>query len=236
MRYQYLDILRWLCILLMISFHLNYSLVNIFENQVLNFSETFWYLLGKLSALGFMMISGVSYYLASKKYSPQQLQRKYFRYSGVLTIIALGITLLTYFFIPSQLILFGILHLFAVSFFLLPFVTRTKFFLGLLGVIIVYATFFWEKDVTVWYLFPLWFYNSDFKSADYYPLIPYFWYIIWWYLIALYWEKYGVIRRLHLKRRLLLPEKILAYIGKKSLILYLIHQPIIIIFIWVYMR
>ncbi len=232
MRYQYLDILRWLCILLMILFHLNYSLVNIFELDFLNFSESFWYVLWRVSALWFMMISGGSFYLASQKYSAAQLQKKYLKYAWVLAVIAIGITLVTYVFAREQLILFGILHLFAVSFFLLPFMVRFRYwvFISLVVVLVIWLLF--DTQTELRYLFPLWFYSSDFRSADYYPLMPYFWYVLAWYVLAQMLEKYNLMQVFALNRKLIFPEKILSWLGKRSLIIYIIHQPIIIAALW----
>jgi len=136
MRYQYLDIFRWACIVLMILFHLNYSLVNIFNSEIINVSQSFWFVVGKIAALGFMIISGISFYLAKQKYSEQDLRNKYFKYAGTLCLIALGISLGTYFIIPEQLILFGILHLFALSFFLLVFVSKLGYYSGIVAGII----------------------------------------------------------------------------------------------------
>jgi len=212
MRYQYLDILRWICIVLMVLFHLNYSLVNIFDIHFLNFSETFWYVVWRVSALWFMMISWASFYLASKKYSAAQLQNKYISYGWVLAIIALGITLGTYFFMPDQLILFGILHFFAVSFFLLPFISRVRYWAILALFAIAIITQLWDTQVSNAFMFPLWFYNSDFRSADYYPLIPYFWYILWWYLIAGIGDRYNLLRVLQIERALNTQEIVLTYL------------------------
>jgi len=232
MRYQYLDILRWLCILLMVVFHLNYSLVHIFDSEILNFSEIFWNMLWRVAAIWFITIAGASYFLASQKYTGQELQLKYIKYAGVLFCISLGITATTYVLIPEQLIVFGILHFFAVSFLLLPLVTRIQYgaIITLLFLLLVSVMF--EKQVQNSYAFPLWFYNSDFRSADYYPLVPYFWYMLGWYLMAQTWKKYNFLSLLHLKRKLYFYEKCLSMLGKKSLMIYLIHQPIIIGVIW----
>jgi len=236
MRYQYIDILRGLCILLMVLFHLNYSLVHIFGLDILNFSEIFWYILGKFSALWFMSIAGISYFLASQKYSTQELQAKYLKYAGVLGIIALGITLWTYVFIPQQLIVFGILHFFAFSFFLLPYITRTYLRTSLSLLVIVLISVISEKQVENEYLFPFWFYSESFISADYYPLFPYILWILWWYIFAATLKKYDILIYFHLRRNLVSPEKILSHIWKNSLVIYLIHQPIIIFFIWLIHR
>jgi len=236
MRYQYLDILRGICIVLMILFHLNYSLVNIFGSEIINFSQYFWYIVGKISALGFMIISWVSFYLAKQKYSEQDLRNKYFKYAWVLALIALGITLVTYFFIPEQLILFGILHLFAVSFFLLVFVSKLGYYCGIVAGMLIFLWLIFPVSVENRFLFPFWFTHSEFYSADYYPLIPYFWYILWWYFIALLSDRYNFLRYLRVERDLYFVEALTARIGKYSLIIYLIHQPIIITLLYIMLR
>jgi len=83
MRLQRLDILRGTAIVLMVVFHLNYSLVNIFGIESLNFSELLWYILGKIAALGFMTIAGISFSLAEKKYG-KNIWEKYWKYAFVL--------------------------------------------------------------------------------------------------------------------------------------------------------
>jgi uncharacterized membrane protein len=43
MRLEKIDIFRGIAIILMVIFHLNYSLVNIFDNNIINFSKEFWF-------------------------------------------------------------------------------------------------------------------------------------------------------------------------------------------------
>ena len=228
MRYQYLDILRWLAIVLMVLFHLNYSLVYIFGNEILNFSEAFWYIIGKISALGFMSISGMSFYLASQKHSRGELTEKYLRYALILALCSWAITLITVIFFPEQLILFGILHFFALSFALLPFITRSKALVIAVIVMIISIYFYFPQSIESWLLFPLGFVPNDFYSADYYPLIPYFSMILVWYLWGEFLAKNNFMRYLHISRELYFIEKILSCIGKYSLFVYLIHLPVIL--------
>ncbi len=227
MRYQYLDILRWIAILLMILFHLNYSLVYIFENNILNFSETFWFVLGKTSALWFMIISGVSFFLAREKYG-DEIRKKYIKYAGILALIALWITIWTALFMSSQLIVFGILHLFAVSFFLLPFIAKLEYFSGFLAIILIASWAVFPLMTNIWWLFPVGIISPEFYSADYYPLIPYFWYILLWFFVWKCMQKYKLFRYLSLWREMNALEKVLRYMGRNSLVIYVLHQPIII--------
>ena len=235
MRYQYLDILRWLAIVLMVLFHLNYSLVYIFENETLNFSETFWYILGKISALGFIFISGMSFYLASQKYSREKLTEKYLRYALILALCAWAITLITAIFFPEQLILFGILHFFALSFALLPFITRSRALVIAVIVMIISIYFYFPQRIESWLLFPLGFVPNNFYSADYYPLIPYFCVILWWYLWAEFFTKNNLMKYFYIPEELNSLQKILSHIGKYSLFVYLVHQPFIIGFLYIFL-
>lgn len=231
MRYQYIDILRWFCILFMVVFHLNYSLVVVFEIETLNISETFWYIVGRLSALGFMMIAWISYYLASQKYSRGELKKKYLKYSWMLAIIAFGITLGTYLFFPQHLILFGIIHFFALSFAILPFVATsiTKVITVMIFFLSIYVLNPQWVESTLW--FPLGFTYDWFYSADYYPIIPYFAVVLLWYMIVDILVKYDVLKVLHVSRDLYTIEKLFSTMGVYSLSIYIIH-PIIITIIY----
>jgi len=110
----------------MVLFHFNYSLVNIFGIEILNFSEIFWYILGKIAAIGFISIAGMSFFLAGQKYG-KKVKEKYWKYSIVLALLSGVISLGTYIFFPEEYIRFGILHFFALSFFLLPFFARFRY-------------------------------------------------------------------------------------------------------------
>ncbi|MDA9129208.1 DUF1624 domain-containing protein [Candidatus Gracilibacteria bacterium] len=228
LRYQYLDILRGLAIVLMILFHLNYSLIHIFNSEIFNVSETFWYILGKVSALGFITIAGASSYLASEKYTQTELTRKYIRYSGILALCAGAITAGTALFFPKQIIIFGILHFFALSFLLLPFVIKNRW--GIYAIIgfSIFVYFFMPQGVDSKILFPLGFTYQGFYSADYYPLIPYFSVLLIGYLGAEFLQKSNFLKHLHISRELNVLEKTFSSIGKRSLLIYLIHQPIIV--------
>lgn len=227
MRLQWIDILRWSAIVLMVLFHLNYSLVHIFDSEILNFSESFWFFLGKISALSFIFLAGFSYFLAEQKYG-KSVKQRYFRYVCILGFLALCISFFTYFLFPKEFIAFGILHFFALSFLLLPYFTRLWYWLiPLAGVIIIYGIYFLPV-VEAAFFFPLGFRNTEFFSADYYPLFPYFGVLLLGYVGAFFSSQYGFLKYLSLSRKMYFWERGLIYLGKRSLLVYLIHQPIII--------
>lgn len=227
-RLPWLDILRGLALVCMILFHLNYSLVHIFFSEILNFSEYFWYILWRAAAITFIFVAWVSYYLAEKKYG-DQIYKKYLRYALILALFAIIISLWTYFFFPEQLIVFGILHFFALSFLLLPYMTRvfwkSTFLLG--GVIILYGIFF-ISTVENSYLFALGWHTRDFFSADYYPLFPWFGVLLLGYSFWIFLEKYSFQWVFSFWRSDSWVQKFLRFFGKNTLLVYLIHQPLII--------
>ena len=219
-------------ILLMILFHLNYSLTQIFGSEIINFSDSFWQILGKTSALGFMIISWISFFLAREKYG-DKITNRYFKYAGILGLLALSISLVTAVFIPEQIILFGILHLFAVSFALLPLLAKSEYYSWVLALWIICVSFIFPLQVSNQFLFPLWLTSSGFYSADYYPLFPYLWYLLWWFFLAKCMRRYDIFTYFWVNRPLVWVERLLSYMWKRSLLLYLIHQPIIITILYV---
>ena len=227
MRYKRLDILRWVAIILMVIFHLNYSLVHIFNTNILNFSEIFWFLLGKIAAISFIFIAGISFFLAEKKYQ-KNITKKYIWVSALLWCIALLISIWTYFLFPEEHIRFGIIHFFSLSFLLLLFFRKFRYGnIVVWGICIIYWTFFIPIiDSQYWYF--LWYVYKGFRSADYYPVFPYFWVMLCGYSFALFLEYYNKFDILVSYKNNKITD-LLEWTGKRSLVIYLIHQPIIII-------
>lgn len=230
MRYHRLDAIRGIAIILMVIFHLNYSLVYIFENQILNFSEIFWYIVGKFSALLFICIAGISFFFAHEKYE-KIIFKKYFKYSLMLGVLAWAISLVSYYVFPQEHIRFWILHFFAVSFLILPIFAKLKYWNILLWIsILIYGVYF-IPIIESHYWYWLWFLYPWFSSADYYPLFPYFGVLLLGYSFALIffkWELRNILKSDSNNILLIF----LSYSGKKSLFIYMVHQPIIIAVIY----
>lgn len=235
MRYEKLDIWRWVAIILMVLFHLNYSLLNIFNISTINFSEDLWFVLWKIAASLFIFIWGISFLLAEKKYW-KKIIKKYFKVSLLLWIIALWISFWTLIFFEEQHIRFGILHFFALSFLLMLLFRKFKYYNLFIWIIILVYGIYFIPIIQNENFFFLWFTYPWFKSADFFPILPYFWIMLLWYSFALYLNDSDKIDILKLKTNKNIFYSVLEYLWKKSLIIYLLHQPIIILLIYIYIR
>jgi len=215
-----IDSLRGIAILLMVVFHLVFDLA-VFGGYPLNYMDGFWYYEGKLSAIMFMTIAGVS----------STLSVHYFRRALVVFACGMLITLATYFYDPQTYIRFGILHMLGSCMLFFPFIKNLKSGWLVASGTIALASGQWAAQFTGHFplLLPFGVTTPDFTSLDYYPLLP-------WSGFFLYGAALGQL--LYKKRRSLIPQPACLHpftaLGRHPLTVYLIHQPVLlaILYIW----
>lgn len=210
-----IDGFRGIAIILMIIFHTVFDLAY-FYNWPIDYLHGFWYYQGKSSAILFMFVSGISSTL-----SRRPIVRG-------LSVFGAGmlITAVTYLYNPAMYIQFGILHLLGLSMLLAPWMKKLSPCLLILTGTALIALGNWcltLTSVSLW-LLPLGIKPADFVSLDYYPLLP-------WLSVILYGMAAGKL--LYADKKSLLPlgglsSNILSYLGRHSLLIYLIHQPILL--------
>lgn len=217
-----IDFLRGIAIILMITFHVVFDLRDIY-NYPVNYMSGVFYYVGKASAILFMLVSGISC-----SFSKNNVKR------GLrIFAIAMGITVATYIFDPALIIKFGILHFFGISMILFPlFKPLNKNILILLATLIIAAGNLMSTiNVTSEYLFPLGLTTGSFTSSDYYPLFP--WFGVFLYGAALskifYKEKKSIFN-------FTIPDNPIMFIGRHSLAVYVIHQPITLLILNLIMK
>ncbi len=225
-RLNLLDALRALAVIFMILFHTYYLWTNIFSYDKILFSNEMWYYIWRIWAILFLLISWISYFFAKERYV-QNINKKYLKKSFIIGLFAALITLFTYIFLPSQLIIFWILHFFAISFLLLPYFLSLTYILQIIIILVILILryiIFSDANFPLWFIFG--FTYDQFYSADYYPLIPYFFIVVLWYYIWLFIKTYNLKHYLSTQK----DYKTISFlqkIWKNSLLIYIIHQPII---------
>ena len=213
-----IDCFRGIALLLMILFHTVFDLAY-FYNWPIDYLNGFWYYLGKASAILFMLVSGISSTL-----SHNPIRRG-------LTVFSAGmlITVVTYYYSPAMYIRFGILHLLGFGMLITPWLTKLSALLLILAgtTLLVMSNWTAKLMATSSWLLPLGIPPTGFASLDYYPLFP-------WLGVVLYGLAIGKLLYGHKQPCLSpsattsLPARILSWLGRQSLLIYLVHQPIIL--------
>lgn len=197
MRSQKLDALRGLALVLMIAFHANYLLVRLFGDETLDISPRGWYAVGNMSAILFLLVSGVSFFLFAQGRSRQEIVVGTMKRTALLTAVAVGISVVTFLFSPEGGVVFGIIHFFAVSSLLLPIFAPLRKWSVLAGLfVLALGTVFSEVYVEYPFLFFLGLRSTAFSSADYYPIFPWFSVVLIGYGMACFLAEKGEFQRM----------------------------------------
>jgi len=208
-RYELIDLLRGFAVLLMIIFHFFYDL-DMFGFVDINFTkDLFWYWFPRFIVFLFLLCVGFSLCFV---HSNGIKWANFGKRLGILVALAAGVSIATYIIFPENWIYMGILHCIALcSIAALPLVNwpRLSLFLGitLLALFSVDFIDFWPKMAH--------------SSKDYIPFIP--WVAIVFFGIA------GFHAGIHkLQSPVFAYLRFLHPLGKHSLIIYVLHQPILI--------
>ncbi|EKE29985.1 MAG: protein of unknown function DUF1624 [uncultured bacterium (gcode 4)] len=229
MRYRLLDVFRWGFVLGMIFFHFNFMMVNYFSNYTFE-NVAFWVNLQYFGKIWFLFLSWLAFSLAELKYK-SQIGVVYLKKSLNIWLLALMITLASVILSKDSPIYFWILHYFIVSYVLLLPLRHIKYWNLPIWIILVIIWIYIEKmTFSSWAFFILWFRPAWFDYLDYFPLMPNFWYALIGYCTGLWLIRSDFIRTLRTSPKILKPIEIL---WKKSLLIYIIHTPIIYSLIWI---
>ncbi|MBC7503488.1 DUF1624 domain-containing protein [Candidatus Gracilibacteria bacterium] len=226
MRYQSLDILRGLALLGMILFHANYILEEVFYIQTLHFSSLFWYILGKSVAITFIFISGISFFLSVQDKNTDRIIHNALKKCFILIAIAISISIITYLFFYDQRISWGIIHFFALLSLISPFFIRFGLSNIFIGIIVLVLGYFLNRlDVNTNLLIPFGLTPPVYYGADYYPLFPWVGYYLIGYGAASWLIRRGYFDTLFTGSYPILGP--LSYVGRHSLLIYILHVPIL---------
>ena len=214
-----IDLLRTIAIILMVVFHVIYDL-NQFFGVKIEYLSGFWYWEGRAAALIFIFLAGIS-----SGFSRNTVRRGLQVFS-----FGMAITLVTYILFDEQYIRFGILHLLGTAMILFPLLKKINnilLFMSAAG--IVFTGMVMKNTLAATsLLLPLGVRYKGFISLDYYPLCPFLMVFILGILAykMFYYTKQSLFS-------FGFENKYILLISKNSLLIYLIHQPIILTLIFI---
>ena len=215
-----LDALRGLALLGMMGIHFVYDLVDLFG--VWNWQQPAWYLFFKNNyGAVFFLISGISVTLGSH---PVKRGAQVFLCGFLCTGVTLGMYLLG--FAGKGIIIYmGVLQCLGLCMMLWPLFRRCPDrALVALGLAMMIAGWYLRTQAfPFWLLTPLGFAPYGFTSSDYFPLLPNFGY----FLLGAVVGKRAYAGRKSLFPRETPPLGLFRWLGRHSLMIYLLHQPVL---------
>lgn len=214
-----LDAIRGISILGVIGLHLLFDLEVFFGLPFLQVPLIRLY--NQAIGIFFVLLSGLCVTLGKR---PVRRGLEVFGLAMVITAVTWGMAKLQ--LMESALIIrFGVLHLLGLCMLLWPIFGKLPTWLLAILAIFILGLGYYFDTVTVaspW-LFPLGLRAKGFTSGDYFPLAPF---LGWFFMGAV------LGRSLYGKKQSLLPKAsytfpVLRWCGRHSLLLYLLHQPIL---------
>lgn len=222
-RYPLIDSLRALALLSMIIYHTLWDLNYLFGVNIAWFNSVATHIWQQSICWTFIIISGFCVPLSSKVF-----------WRGINIIVcSFAITAVSTLVTPQNPIFFGVLGLIGSGMVLSSLLDKLfRHIKPTVGVVLfaglfLVTRFFGEK------IFPpewnlnmftacLGFPPADFSSADYFPLVPWLFLYFAGYFLCLLFKEKNYMK--YLRRPRIKP---LEFIGRNSLLIYMLHQPII---------
>lgn len=230
-RFWEIDLLRGIAIILMLIFHFIYDLNHLKIIYYKLWEGPFDYASKSIAAVFFILVGislTISYNKTVGNLSLSDIRRKFAIRGLKLLFLGFIITGVSWLIIPERFVIFGVLHCIGISIILtIPFISYCKLNViigGLLvsfGFILDYLTFGFS------WLIPLGFVPPRYFSIDYFPLFPWFGVILIGLALGNYLYPGGQRRfQFSIDQVEGMPKRI-CFIGRHSLPIYFIHQPIL---------
>lgn len=228
-RHTWLDALRGLTLLHMIAYHASWDVVYLLGVDWPWFSGSGAYLWQQSICRTFIMLSGFCWCFS----------RHWLRHGVKVFAAGLLITAATLIAMPDNVVWWGVLTFLGAAGMLAgvlqPLLRKIPPLVGLICALVLFSL---TKHVgwgtLAGMVLPQWLYRGghlgaflgfpapDFFSTDYFPLLPWFFWFLAGYFLFFLWKPHA--EKLSLGNR---PVPVLGWLGRHSLPIYLVHQPVI---------
>ena len=241
-RFWEIDTLRGVAIVMMVIYHIIFDLYyfGIFPVQI---NSLLLWIFARSTAFIFLLLVGISlalsYHRARLKRQDlpenenQPLFGKYLKRGLKIFAIGILITLGTWLFIPSNFIVFGVLHFIGLAIILeYPFLNKNYVNLALAAIFMIIGVYLGQIVFTGHWLLWLGLKPANFHTVDYFPLFP-------WLGVVSLGIFLGNTLYSDYRRHFRIPDlshhavfKLTSFLGRHSLLIYVIHQPVLIIILY----
>jgi len=231
-----IDFLRGIAVVMMIVFHFLYDLNFLSIYEINLYSGPFLLFLYPIGTT-FLLLVGISLSLSYSRIEDnenrRQLQLKFILRGSKIFGLGLLITLITWIYLQSGFVLFGILHCIGLSIILAYPFLKFKIRNLIIGILLV-SMGLYLKTLTFnfGWMFWLGLRPSQFYTVDYFPILPWFGIVLIGIFIG------NTVYPSH-KRRFKLKDisrirfaKFFCFLGRHSLIIYFLHQPVILVLLY----
>jgi len=229
-RIALLDVLRGVAILAMIAYHFCFDL-EFFGLADIGVTEHWgWIAFVRTIPASFLGISGISFYLAHRN---GLHWRSFWWRLGYLAAAAMLVTVISYFADPDAMIWFGILHCIAASSLLgLAFLRAPLWLVLTAAIVVLVGPLFATPALNSSFLLWLGLGTEAPPSNDYNPIFPWFAFFLIGIALARLLEPHAA-KTVWARWRPVAPAtRLLSVAGRHSLVIYLLHQPILMGFLF----
>lgn len=232
-RYNSLDLIRGITLISMFAYHAVWDLVYMFGTDISWYHSSIGYIWQQSICWTFIFLSGFCW----------SLGKRWVKRGLIVFGAGLLITAVTMAIMPEQIVVFGVLTLIGTSMLITGVLNNgLEKISATLGFFASLLVFFFTRNINSGYLgfekwsfvkLPEWLYRNtftsflgfqdrNFHSTDYFSILPwYFMFLAGYFLCRLFKEKNWLAK---LEKGSL---PIVNLLGKHSLIIFLVHQPVI---------
>lgn len=217
-----LDAFRGLCVLGMIVIHFVFDIVYLYGLVSWELSPTFLFV-QQWGGILFLLISGICITLGSRS-----VRRGLIVLAAGLLVSAVTIVMHRFFYFHESIIIrFGVLHCLGICMLLWPVFRKLPWWaLVVIGIpMVIFGLWADGIQISIPWLYPLGLTAEGFMSADYFPLFP----NLGFFLLGAAIGRTAYKNKTSLLPDLsgILPIRFLTFCGRQSLLIYLLHQPIL---------